>query len=137
MAKDPKWVKVEEKTTLHDVVTNPNHIIPGVPGACCNSSVSHCKTTNACFFSLELLITYGDNFICHIERERNGCCRSAAFTVGFSWASCFCCWGRFWMEEREREIDFVGGWLALAVFYVVSSVTAFREKFLGGRWSAP
>ncbi|CAM6106306.1 unnamed protein product [Calypogeia fissa] len=52
--KDPRWVKVDEKMTLHDVLTHPNHIIPGVPA-----------------------------------------------------------------------------------FYGVASGTSFREKFLGGRWSAP
>lgn len=28
----PKWVKVDEKRTLHDILKEPNLVIPGVPG---------------------------------------------------------------------------------------------------------
>lgn len=30
-ASSSKWIKVDEKTTLHDVLKKPNHIMPGIP----------------------------------------------------------------------------------------------------------
>ncbi|KAG6546291.1 hypothetical protein Mapa_012331 [Marchantia paleacea] len=27
-----RWVKVQERTTLHEVLAQANHIIPGIPG---------------------------------------------------------------------------------------------------------
>lgn len=43
-----KWIKVHERRTLHNVLKEPNYIIPGIPGVMLPQSISNIITTTLC-----------------------------------------------------------------------------------------